>query len=198
LPLSFPPPLSSFPCPPPSYLALPLPVSTLRAVARSGGWGCCGGWRRCGGCGRLVLVPLVLLASSSPCPPSSPPVVLLVSLSPRPPSSGGGGGTPVPLSRRRRPSTRDPPHEQLLVRLGAGGGLASSSPRPGSSGGGGGTPVPPQSSPSFHPRSTPRAVAREAGGEWWVVRRGAMSLSLSWPSWPSSSSSCAPPPCSSS
>jgi hypothetical protein len=31
-------------------------------------------------------------------------------------------GTPVPLSRRLRRSTRDPPHEQLLVRLGAGGG----------------------------------------------------------------------------
>ena len=67
-------------------------------------------------------------------------------------------------------------------------------------------PRPPQSSlSSFHPRSTPQAVAREAGGEWWAVHRGAMSLPVLW--WlvvvPGSSSSSCPlaiactrlPPC---
>ena len=113
LSLSFPLPLSAFPCHPLSYLALPLPVSTLRAVARSGG----------------VAVAAILSSSPSsslhrrPLVPHRPlPVVLLVSLSPRPPSSGGGGSTPVPLSHRRRPSTHDPPHEQLLMRLGVSGG----------------------------------------------------------------------------
>jgi len=74
------------------------------------------------------------LPSSSPLPPVvvSPPscrhLPSLLSSYPLPPTlqagacSGGGGGiTPVSLSRRYRWSTRDPPHEQLLVRLGAGG-----------------------------------------------------------------------------
>jgi hypothetical protein len=74
-------------------------------------------------------------------------------------SGGGGGITPVSLSRRYRWSTRDPPHEQLLVRLGAGGVLrCRSSP--------GVVVMPPSSLSLAHPRSTPRAVAREAGGGW--------------------------------
>jgi hypothetical protein len=76
------------------------PASTLRAVARSGGWG----------------------PSRRP-----PPLVLLASSSPRPPV--------VPLVWWRWWHPR-PPHP---------------------------------SSSSFRPRSTPRAVAREAGGGWWVV-----------------------------
>jgi hypothetical protein len=35
------------------------------------------------------------------------------------------------------------------------------------------------SSSSFHPRSTPRAVAHEAGGGWWVVFVGLVGLALS-------------------
>ena len=64
--LSFPPLLSAFPCPPPSYLALPLPVSTLQAVARSGSWGCCGGWWSC-------LVPRHRRAPSPSLAPAFPP-----------------------------------------------------------------------------------------------------------------------------
>jgi hypothetical protein len=49
-----------------------------------------------------------------------------------------------------RRSTRNPPHEQWLVRLGR---VARCTVR---------------GAPSSHPRSTPRAVAREAGGGWCV------------------------------
>jgi hypothetical protein len=65
-------------------------------------------------------------------------------------------------------STRDPPHEQLLVRLGVGD-VASF------------VVVLPcccclSSSLPFHPRSTPRAVARGAGGRWCVARRVVLVL----------------------
>jgi hypothetical protein len=90
---------------------------------------------------------------------------------------------PVPLGRRRH-STHHPPHEQLLVRLEAGGVLSVIVVGPWSwsglvvlyshtfhrtnSGSWQWLGVLSSSVP-FHPRSTPRAVAREAGGGWWVV-----------------------------
>jgi hypothetical protein len=62
--------------------------------------------------------------------------------------------------------TRHPPYEQLLVGVGVGAvvlGVCCSSPL--------------LASLSFHPRPTPRAVAREAGGGWCgVVRRRPPSL----------------------
>jgi hypothetical protein len=105
-------------------------------------------------------------------PPVCPPSSLSLShpvFTPRAVAHGGGGGCWLPsvlwgrawvvvpclsFPCRRPPVLAVPPHEQLLARLEAGGGC------------GGMVSV---SSSSFHPRSTPRAVAREAGGRWYVV-----------------------------
>jgi hypothetical protein len=80
-----------------------------------------------GGRGRGFVVPLLFVIVVSSLSSLSPPSHhRLPSLSP----TLQAGITPVPLSRRSRQSTRDPPHEQLLVRLGAGGVLRRrSSPR---------------------------------------------------------------------
>jgi hypothetical protein len=79
-------------------------------------------------CCHLPSLPL-----SSPLPPMCR-LPSLLSLSPLPlviippptlqagACSGSGGGiTPIPLSHRYRQSTCNPPHEQLLMRLGVGG-----------------------------------------------------------------------------
>jgi hypothetical protein len=67
----------------------------------------------------------------------------------------------IALRWRWRHSTCDPPHEQLLIGLGAGG-VSFVAVR----GGGGYCPA----LALFHPRSTPPAVARRAGGGWCVIR----------------------------
>ena len=77
----------------------------------------------------------------------------------------------IPRCWRRCHSTHSPPNKQLLVRLGVGG-VASFV-----------VLLPrwccPSSSLPFHPRSTPRAVARGAGGGWCVVRHVVLVLGLS-------------------
>ena len=137
-------------------------------------------WRWCG----VLVVPS---SPSSPPSPCLPPAAVPLTWHPFPPHEqllvavvgGASWGRcrrlPFPspalplVSPPHRRSTHQPPHEQLLVRLGWVVCRCSSPYSP-----------PPfvvaaaarSSSLSFHPRSTPRAVAREAGGGWCVVRWG--------------------------
>jgi hypothetical protein len=79
-----------------------LPVSTPRAVAHGSGWGCCRG----GGPQVLVILPSSLLSS---CPHCCRPAALIITI------------IVVVLGHCHCHSTHNPPHEQLLVRLGTGG-----------------------------------------------------------------------------
>jgi hypothetical protein len=126
------------------------------------------------GCGCWVVFPL------------APPPRFLSSFhprsTPRAVARGAGGGwyvvvVVIPLRWRWRRSTHDPPHEQLLVGLEVGGVSfvalrwcwRSLVRRP------------TLALASFHPRSTPRAVAHGAGGGWcfgvvWAVSHWFPSL----------------------
>jgi hypothetical protein len=68
-------------------------------------------WQWWGGAGTLVAIIVVPLVFVFPRIGRCSPVAILIA-----PLS-----TPLSPCRRRRHSTHDPPHEQLLVRLGAGG-----------------------------------------------------------------------------
>jgi len=68
-------------------------------------------------------------------------------------------------------STHDPPHEQLLMRLGVGGVVSFVLLLP--------CCCHPLSLLPFHPQSTPRAVARGAGGGWCVIHHVVLVLGSS-------------------
>jgi hypothetical protein len=130
----------------------PHPSSTLRAVARRRGGGCRGARHR-----RTALVH----------PPSTRRAVarrhgVVLGLCPLASSSSS-----FPVARVVVVPPR-PTHELLLVRLGVGGVASFVVLFP--------CCCRPSSSLPFHPRSTPRAVARGAGGGWCVIRHVVLVL----------------------